>query len=51
MNIESFYWSDMHEDPALVISPQSSKSFIGGAGIVAARGSTLGAIIKLLEDR
>ena len=38
-----------HEDPALVISPQSSKSFIGGAGIVAAHGSTLGANVKLLS--
>ncbi len=38
-----------HEDPALVISPQSKKKYIGGAGIVAAHGSKLGANVKFVS--
>lgn len=38
-----------HEDPALVISPQSKKNYIGGAGIVAAHGSKLGANVKFIS--
>ena len=47
--IESLPIGMSHEDPALVISPQSKKSFIGGAGIVAAHGSKLGANVSLLS--
>lgn len=38
-----------HEDPALVISPQSQIDFIGGSAIVAAHGSGLGAQVKYIS--
>lgn len=47
--IESLPIGMSHEDPALVISPQSKKSFLGGAGIVAAHGSKLGSSINLIS--
>jgi rfaE bifunctional protein kinase chain/domain len=37
------------EDPTLVVSPISSKKFLGGAGIVAAHASSLGAEVKFIS--
>lgn len=37
------------EDPTLVVAPVSSKRFIGGAGIVAAHASSLGAQVKFIS--
>ena len=47
--IESLPIGMSHEDPALVISPQSNKKFLGGAGIVAAHGSKLGAQVQFIS--
>jgi rfaE bifunctional protein kinase chain/domain len=38
-----------NEEPVLVISPQEEKKFIGGAGIVAAHASRLGAEVDLIS--
>ena len=37
------------EEPSLVVSPQETTKFIGGANIVAAHASQLGADVKLLS--
>ena len=37
------------EDPTIVVTPVDSKSFIGGAGIVAAHAAGLGASVKFLS--
>lgn len=37
------------EDPTLVVSPQQSMKYIGGAGIVAAHASQLGAKVKFIS--
>lgn len=37
------------EDPSLVVSPQSTNRYIGGAGIVAAHAAQLGAVTTLLS--
>ena len=47
--IESLQIGMSHEDPAIVISPHSKNNFLGGAGIVAAHGSKLGAQVKFIS--
>lgn len=37
------------EEPAIVVSPQSTEQFIGGAGIVAAHAAALGASVQFLS--
>ena len=37
------------EDPTLVVSPQESKKFLGGAGIVASHAKALGADVKFIS--
>jgi len=38
-----------HEDPSLVLNPTNSSKFLGGAGIVAAHASQLGAKVNLIS--
>ena len=47
--IDSLAIGMSHEDPALVISPQSQVDFIGGSAIVAAHGAGLGAKVKYVS--
>lgn len=37
------------EDPTLVVTPIQNQMFIGGAGIVAAHGQTLGAVVRFIS--
>ncbi len=37
------------EEPAIVVSPQDKKRFLGGAGIVAAHAASLGASVKFIS--
>lgn len=46
--IESLAVGMSHEDPAIVISPQTQKNYIGGSAIVAAHGSKLGADVNFI---
>ena len=47
--IDCFALGMSQEEPSLVVSPQETTKFIGGANIVAAHASQLGADVKLLS--
>lgn len=46
--IDCFPLGMSQEDPTIVVSPQETKRFLGGAGIVAAHASQLGADVRFL---
>jgi rfaE bifunctional protein kinase chain/domain len=47
--IDCFPLGMSQEEPTLVVSPQETKRFLGGAGIVALHASRLGASVRLLS--
>ena len=47
--IECFPLGMSHEEPSLVVSPQETKNFLGGDGIVASHAAQLGASVRFLS--
>ena len=47
--IDCFPLGMSQEEPTLVVSPQETKNFLGGAGIVASHAAQLGASVRFLS--